>query len=48
MNAFAAAEQNGKADDLERELVALFTAQNQARNGTCSIPARFMRVTVNV
>jgi ubiquinone/menaquinone biosynthesis C-methylase UbiE len=48
MNAFAAAEQNGKADDLERELVALFTAQNQGRNGICSIPATFMRVTVQV
>ena len=48
MNAFAAAEQNGRASDLEKELVALFTAQNQGRNGTCSIPATFMRVTVNV
>ena len=48
MNAFAAAEQNGKADELEKELVALFAAQNQGRNGTCSIPATFMRVTVKV
>lgn len=48
MNAFAAAEQNGKAEDLAKELVALFTAQNRSSNGTCSIPATFMRVTVAV
>ena len=48
MNAFAAAEQNGKSDDLAKELVALFTAQNRSHNGTCSMPATFMRVTVNV
>jgi ubiquinone/menaquinone biosynthesis C-methylase UbiE len=46
MNAFAAAEQNGKAEDLAKELVALFTAQNTATDGTCSTPATFMRVTV--
>ncbi len=48
MNAFAAAEQNGKADDLAKELVALFTAQNTSKDSTCSIPATFMRVRVNV
>ena len=48
MNAFAAAEQNGKADALAKELVELFTDQNQSTNGTCSIPATFMRVTVGV
>jgi hypothetical protein len=48
MNAFAAAEQNGKADDLAKELVALFTAQNRRTDGGCSIPATFMRVTVAV
>jgi SAM-dependent methyltransferase len=48
MNAFAAAEQNGQADELAKELVALFTAQNRSNNGTCSIPATFMRATVNV
>ncbi len=48
MNAFAAAEQNGKADELAKELVDLFTAQNRVANGTTSIPATFMRVTVNV
>ena len=48
MNAFAAAEQNGKAEDLAKELAALFAAQNKATDGTCLIPATFMRVTVNV
>jgi SAM-dependent methyltransferase len=49
MNAFDAAEKNGKADDLNRELVALFTAQNKSgKNGATSTPATFLRVTVNV
>ena len=49
MKAFDAAEKNGKADDLNRELVALFTAQNKSgKNGATSTPATFLRVTVNV
>ena len=48
MNAFAAAEQNGRAADLAKELVELFTAQNTSNNGVCSIPATFLRVTVQV
>jgi SAM-dependent methyltransferase len=48
MNAFAAAEQAGRAEALASELVELFTAQNRGGNGKCSIPATFMRVTVNV
>ena len=47
MNAFEAAEKNGKAGDLERELEALFTSQNQStRENTTSVPATFLRVTV--
>ena len=47
MNAFAAAEKNGKAADLERELVALFESLNQsADKSKTSIPATFLRVTV--
>ena len=46
MNAFAAAEQNGKAADLQRELVALFERENRSQNGATSIPATFLRVTV--
>jgi SAM-dependent methyltransferase len=47
MNAFEAAEKNGKAADLLRELEALFQAQNKApsKDITC-IPANFLRVTV--
>ncbi|GJG98662.1 class I SAM-dependent methyltransferase [Cupriavidus pauculus] len=47
MNAFAAAEANGKQADLQRELEALFAAQNQSGTGdSTSIPATFLRVTV--
>ena len=48
MNAFAAAEQNGKAAHLEEELQALFERQNTSEaGGTTSIPATFLRVTVS-
>ena len=47
MNAFDAAETNGRTDELQAELVALFNAQNDSpRPGTTSIPATFLRVTV--
>jgi len=47
MNAFEAAEKNGRAVDLHKELVALFESQNQSPTpGTTSIPATFLRVTV--
>lgn len=45
MNAFAAAETNGRAADLQRELEELFTAQNTSQEGA-TIPATFLRVTV--
>ena len=47
MNAFDAAEKNGRASDLQKELEALFTSQNKSpsRNVT-SIPATFLRVAV--
>jgi hypothetical protein len=49
MNAFEAAGKNGKAEDLNRDLVALFTAQNTSKTpGLTSIPATFLRVTVAV
>ncbi len=48
MNAFEAAGREGRADALERELVELFTNHNQSgRPDACSIPATFLRVTVN-
>jgi hypothetical protein len=47
MNAFAAAEQSGKAADLQQELEALFERQNRSEaKGATSIPATFLRVTV--
>lgn len=49
MNAFAAAEQNGKAADLQQELETLFERQNRSGNkAATSIPATFLRVTVSV
>jgi len=48
MNAFDAAEKNGKADALQNELQALFNSQNQSKKENATyIPARFLRVTVN-
>ena len=44
MNAFEAAEKNGRAADLQNELEALFNSQNKSNNAT-SIPATFLRVT---
>ncbi|MBK5196920.1 MAG: class I SAM-dependent methyltransferase [Methyloceanibacter sp.] len=47
MNAFEAAEKDGRAGDLQKELEALFNRQNKSpsKNAT-SIPATFLRVTV--
>ena len=47
MNAFEAAEKNGRGSDLQKELEALFNSQNKSPNkDTTSIPATFLRVTV--
>jgi hypothetical protein len=47
MNAFAAAEQNGKAAELQQELETLFERQNTSNvKGSTWIPATFLRVTV--
>ena len=47
MNAFEAAEKNGKAMDLQHELEVLFNNQNTSiKENTASIPATFLRVTV--
>ena len=49
MNAFEAAEKNGRAGDLQKELEALFSSQNKSPSkDTTSIPATFLRVTVAV
>ena len=48
MNAFEAAEKDGRADPLYEELDALFNEHNAATSkGTTSIPATFLRVTVS-
>lgn len=46
MNAFEAAEADGRAADLQSELEALFEEQNTSPNGDTSIPATFLRVSV--
>src|SRR5918995_6202111 len=47
MNAFDAAEKNGKAETLQRELEDLFNSQNKSNDkNTTSIDATFLRVTV--
>ena len=46
MNAFEAAEENGRTADLQKELEDLFNRQNQSpRKDATSIPATFLRVT---
>lgn len=49
MNAFEAAEKNGKAEQLQNELVALFESQNRSGDTkTTVISATFLLVTVEV
>ena len=49
MNAFAAAEKNGRSADLQKELETLFEGQNHSDDkAKTSIPATFLRVTVMV
>src|SRR5690606_9863601 len=49
MNAFEAAEKNGKALELQRELEDLFKSQNTSKvENQTIIPATFLRVTVQV
>ena len=49
MNAFEAAEQSGRAADLERELIELCQSQNESPIAHATkIPATYLRVTVSV
>ena len=48
MNAYEAAEKNGKVEELHSQLVELAKAQNKSSNGGTEIPATFLRVTVNL
>ncbi|OLE80605.1 MAG: methyltransferase type 11, partial [Bacteroidetes bacterium 13_1_20CM_4_60_6] len=47
INAFEAAEKQGRAAELQKELKELFNSQNKSQNATM-IPATFLRVTVAV
>jgi ubiquinone/menaquinone biosynthesis C-methylase UbiE len=49
MNAFEAAETNGRAGDLQQELETLFNSQNRSSSkNTTSVDATFLRVTVEL
>jgi len=47
MNAYEAARNTGKEDELHRQLVELAKAENRTTDGGTSISATFMRVTVS-
>jgi ubiquinone/menaquinone biosynthesis C-methylase UbiE len=48
MNAFEAAQNSGKVEELHNQLLELAKAQNQSSDGGTSIPATFLRVTVSL
>ena len=48
MNAFEAAQKSGKVEELHSQLLELAKAQNKSTDGGTSIPATFLRVTVNL
>jgi ubiquinone/menaquinone biosynthesis C-methylase UbiE len=48
MNACDAAQKNGKLDELHSQLLEAAKAQNKSGEGSTSMPATFMRVTVSV
>jgi ubiquinone/menaquinone biosynthesis C-methylase UbiE len=48
MNAYEAAQKNGKAEELHSQLVKLANAQNKSKDAGTLIPATFMRVTVSL
>ncbi|MDP1721402.1 MAG: methyltransferase domain-containing protein [Candidatus Nanopelagicaceae bacterium] len=48
MNAFEAAQKNGRVEELHSQLLELAIAQNQSTDGGTSITATFLRVTVSL
>jgi hypothetical protein len=48
MNAVEAAQKSGKAEELHKQLLELAKAQNKSTDGSTSIPATFLRVTVSL
>jgi len=48
MNAFEAALKSGRVEELHKQLLELAQAQNKSTDGSTSIPATFLRVTVSL
>ena len=48
MNAFDAAEKNGKTEELHGQILDLAKSQNRRSDGGTSIPATFLRVTISL
>jgi hypothetical protein len=48
MNAVEAAQKSGKVEELRSQLLDLAKSQNKSTDGSTSIPATFMRVTVSL
>ncbi|MBI4376134.1 MAG: methyltransferase domain-containing protein, partial [Elusimicrobia bacterium] len=48
MNAFEAAQKSGKVEERHSQLLELAKAHNKSTDGGTSIPATFLRVTVNL
>lgn len=48
MNAFEAAQNSGKVEELHSQLLELAKAQNKSTDGGTSIPATFLRVTARL
>jgi ubiquinone/menaquinone biosynthesis C-methylase UbiE len=48
MNAVEAAHKSGKAEELHNQLLEMAKVQNKSTDGSTSIPATFMRVTVQL
>ena len=46
MNAYEAAEKDGKTEELNQQLLDLFRSENQSKDGGTTLAATFMRVTV--
>ncbi len=48
MNAFDAAEKNGRAEELHNQLLDLAKVHNKSTNDGTLIPASFLKVTVSL
>ena len=48
MNAYDAAQKNGKVEELHSQLLELAKAENKGPDRSTAIPATFLRVTVNL